>query len=455
MREEGGYMKNLIRGEKVKLSDYTSDNQLDVDIKITANFDIDITCFGLDTQKQLTDDRYMVFYNQLASPLHEIRLHSSGNGSGTFSIDLSKLPPSIQYLVFTATIDGDGTMGMIQSGAITIKSKGQPILNYVLNASDFNNEKAIVITEVYYKSLWRVAAVGQGFDGGLAALLTSFGGVVAEEQAQTTPQPNVGPVPVSTTNDKKILLEKKLEQEAPKLLDLSKKAKISLEKVGLQHHNAKVALCLDISGSMSSLYSSGKIQDFAERILALGTRFDDDGSIDIFLFGKNAHDAGELTISNFNGFVNRLIKQYPLEGSTFYAKALRTIRKHYFGSASHRKKPLAQDIPIYVMFITDGDTFDKEDTTKHIINSSYEPIFWQFMAIGESKKDAKKGFFKSLFQSDFTFLEELDNLPDRYIDNANFFSVKDPASISDNELYDLLMQEYPTWVKDAKTSGLI
>ncbi|MEH7481093.1 VWA domain-containing protein [Neobacillus drentensis] len=39
--------------------------------------------------------------------------------------------------------------------------------------------------------------------------------------------------------------------------------------------------------------------------------------------------------------------------------------------------------------------------------------------------------------------------------NADFFSVEDPQSISDNELYDLLMQEYPEWVKAATAKGLI
>ena len=61
---------------------------------------------------------------------------------------------------------------------------------------------------------------------------------------------------------------KKIEQEAPKLIDLVKKADISLVKANLTNHKAKVALCLDISGSMFSLYSSGKIQRLAEKVLA-------------------------------------------------------------------------------------------------------------------------------------------------------------------------------------------
>lgn len=450
-------MKTLVRGEKAKLLDFTTATHLEVEVTVTSNFEMDITCFGLNEEKKLRDDRYMIFYNQLQSPSNEIQLQAHRNGEGTFLLDLSKLPSSIQHLVFTATIDGNGTMGLISSGSFVIKVNSEPILTYSFNGSDFKNEKAIIMTEIYLKEVWRVSSVGRGFDGGLAALLKDFGGEVAEEQSQQ-PASHEASLPVAPSApviSKKILLEKKMEVQAPKILDLSKKAKVSLEKVGLQNHHAKVALCLDISGSMSGLYRSGKIQEFAERILALGTRFDDDGSIDIFLFGANGHEAGELTIDNFNGFVHQLIRRYPLEGSTYYGKVMKMIRQHYFGSASKRNQPISNEMPVYVMFVTDGATFDKQETTSHIQNSSYEPIFWQFMAIGKSNKGLKgRGFFRA-FQSDFTFLEELDNLSGRYLDNADFFSVEDPQHISDNELYDLLMKEYPEWVKAASAKGLI
>jgi stress response protein SCP2 len=457
-------MKELVRGEKVKLSDYTSHLKLQIEVNVQSPCEIDITCFGLDGEKKLSDDQYMIFYNQMQSPNKEIQLLSYGSGNGTYSIDLAKLSSPIQNLVFAATIDGNGTMSMIQNGSIVVSAEGKTILRYQFKPSDFQNEKAIIISEVYCKSLWRVASVGKGFDGGLAALLKHFGGEVAEEQSVHSPSSPVMPKQVQkqeiptyqSVNQKKILLEKKMEKKAPKLLDLSKKAKISLEKVGLQNHEAKVALCLDISGSMSSLYRSGKIQKFAERILALGTRFDDDGSIDIFLFGQRAHNAGELTIDNFNGFVNNLTRKYPLEGGTYYGKVMKEIRQYYFGSSINRQKPLVQDVPVYVMFVTDGATADESVTLGQIQSSSYEPIFWQFMAIGRSSKDIKKrGFFASIFQSDFSFLEKLDNLTGRFIDNANFFSVEDPQAIADNELYDLLMGEYPSWVQQASSKGLI
>ena len=438
-------MKTLVRGEKVKLSDYISTTSLSVEVEINAPFDIDFTCFGLDLNRQLKDDRYMVFYNQVKSPNGEVQLQQHAKKS-IFHIDLAKIPNHLPYLVFTATIDGPHTMNQIQGGSFVVKGNGQPILEYLLVPSDFQMQKAIIIGEIYNKSMWRVASIGQGFDGGLGALLTSFGGEVAKEE------PSHISTPTAPVNEKKILLEKKIQQEAPHLIDLSKKAQISLEKVGLQQHVAKVALCLDISGSMSKLYKTGKIQHFVERILALGTRFDDDGSIDIFLFGKNAHDAGELTISNNRHFIKDLLQQYKLESSTYYSKAITMIRKHYIGSSSHRKQPVPMDSPVYVMFVTDGDTFDREQTTKQIVNASYEPIFWQFMAIDENKD--KKGLFGST-RSSFKYLEELDSLDGRFMDNAGFFSVSDPADIPDQELYDLLMSEYPGWVKEAKIKGLI
>jgi vWA found in TerF C terminus len=253
----------------------------------------------------------------------------------------------------------------------------------------------------------------------------------------------------------------KLEKEAPKLIALAKQADLSLAKVNLSKHRAKVALCLDISGSMASLYSSGKIQRFAEKILALGCRFDDDGSIDIFLFGANAHHPGEMTLKNFQTFMGQIQRQHPLEGGTYYGKVMQDIRSFYFqeNKGGQLKSPVSSHQPIYVMFVTDGATMDRELSQKQLQWSSYEPIFWEFMAIGKSNKDVSKrgivGWFSKALVSDFSFLEELDNLRDRYLDNADFFSVEDPDAIADQDLYDLLMGEYPDWVKAAKNQGLL
>ena len=106
------------------------------------------------------------------------------------------------------------------------------------------------------------------------------------------------------------------------------------------------------------------------------------------------------------------------------------------------------------MFVTDGGTSDKSFTEKQVRASSYEPIFWQFMGIGKGRKSKAKSL-SSFADSDFPFLERLDELSGRLIDNANFFSVSAPDEYGDEELYDLMMGEYPDWLKLAKQKGLL
>ena len=242
----------------------------------------------------------------------------------------------------------------------------------------------------------------------------------------------------------------------PQLVSLVKQAGVSLQKVGLSEHRAKVCLCLDISGSMGRLYRDGLVQQFAERILALGCKFDDDGEIDVFLFGKNVHHPDPMALRNCTTYVSNAIDHHPLEGDTRYGRAMEAIRAFYFPDArgGERTRPLRAELPVYVMFVTDGGTSDQATTEKQLRWASNEPIFWQFMGIGKGRKSKSK-FLAAFADSDFPFLEKLDELGGRLIDNANYFSVSSPDEHSDGELYDLLMTEYPGWLKLARQNGLL
>ena len=190
------------RGQKSKLSDLTPSTLFDVGIRIAnpPGSTLDISCFGLDAAGKLSDDRYFVFYNQLSSPCGSINMRDgSGGYDKYFSVDLNKLPATIQKLVFAATIDGQGTMSQVPSGELAIMANGQKVLGFAFTGEVFGQERAVMIGEIYLKTIWRVAAVGQGFNGGLAALLKHFGGEVAEEQAPaaapTPPPPVAAPTP--------------------------------------------------------------------------------------------------------------------------------------------------------------------------------------------------------------------------------------------------------------------
>ncbi|WP_030850034.1 TerD family protein [Streptomyces sp. NRRL F-4474] len=174
------------RGHKAKVSDLTAGTDLYVGVQIAGpGLTFDISCFGLDANEQLSDDRYFVFFNQPKSPEESIQLLGAQSGdTESFRVTLDRVPPSIHKLSFTATIDGAGQMSQIGPGYIRIVAGGKEVVRYSFTGSEFSTERAVMLGDFYLKDVWRFAAVGQGFDGGLDALLKNFGGEVAEEQPQ-------------------------------------------------------------------------------------------------------------------------------------------------------------------------------------------------------------------------------------------------------------------------------
>lgn len=188
-------MTPLARGQKATLASLgvegpTQQVSLAVSLDLSGNPEIDVSCFGLDEQGRLSDERYFVFYNQPKSPCGAI---SSGGSSGparqVFTIDFSKLPATIKRLVFTATVDGAASMRQITQGAVKLSASGAAVAEFPLKGADYADEKALMLAELYWKDGWRIAATGQGFAAGLAGLLKHFGGEVAEEKTSPPPPP--------------------------------------------------------------------------------------------------------------------------------------------------------------------------------------------------------------------------------------------------------------------------
>jgi hypothetical protein len=97
-------------------------------------------------------------------------------------------------------------------------------------------------------------------------------------------------------------------------------------------------------------------------------------------------------------------------------------------------------LPAYVLFITDGSVSHEKDIKQLIIESSQMPIFWQFVGVGGSG---------------YGVLERLDTMSGRYVDNANFFALDDFRKVSNEELYDRLLTEFPQWLKEIRAKKII
>lgn len=228
------------------------------------------------------------------------------------------------------------------------------------------------------------------------------------------------------------------KEESLNLLNLRKDAvaTLCLKKRELTGLTARVAVVMDYSGSMENLYRRGNVQAILDRLLPLAMQFDDNGEMEVWLFDNNYRRIEPISLNNYYNYINNenILNKYSM-GGTKYAPVMQDVINKY-------TKEEPANIPTLVLFITDGDNFDsdKKTTDRLIQSSSNLPIFWQFVGIGKGP---------------FRYLEKLDDLDGRYIDNANFFSAKDLNQISDKELYDRLLNEYPSWIKEAKSKNIL
>ncbi|MFJ8694871.1 TerD family protein [Streptomyces roseolilacinus] len=172
------------RGHKARISDLTAGTDLYVGVQIAGpGLTFDISCFGLDADERLSDDRYFVFFNQPKSPEESVQLLGAQAGdTESFRVTLDRVPEAIHKLSFTATIDGAGQMSQVGPGYVRIVAGGEEVARYTFSGAEFSTERAVMLGDFYRKDGWRFAAVGQGFDGGLEALLKNFGGEVLEEE---------------------------------------------------------------------------------------------------------------------------------------------------------------------------------------------------------------------------------------------------------------------------------
>ncbi len=424
-------------GERKTLADLGLSERLEVRVECDLH-GTDFSAFGLQGGK-LADDRYMVFYNQPRSPEGAITLRPPGE----FTFELQALPPAVDEVYLTATHDES-----------PLSNAGR--LNVSFGAHTFDvkphlkAEKAVMLLRLYrHSGGWRLAAVAQGFNGGLAALVGHFGGEVAETANEPLPAASAPPVtsPVNLRKERQRVILEKAEREQPGLVSLIKTASISLEKRGLSEAQYRVKLILDISASMQREYQNGAVQKLAERALALAARLDDDGEVEVYLFGVKAHRKGALSLGNVSGFVNRMGVE--LEGGTHYNPVMTMLREDV------RREGF--DIPTLVLFITDGGTSNRDAVVRQMIEASREPIFWKFMGIDQAA--GKGGFLGGLMQraaaDSFGFLEKLDDLQGRMVDNADFFSVPASIDLPDNQLFDSLVNELDSWQRDARRAGIL
>ncbi|WP_339774792.1 TerD family protein [uncultured Thalassospira sp.] len=152
-----------------------------------AEFDLDASAFLLTEAGKTRSDADFIFYNQMNSACGSVS-HTGDNRSGegdgddeAIKVNLGMVPADVQTIAITVTIHDfearKQSFGQVSNAFIRIVNDvtGSEVVRYDLT-EDYSTETAMVFGELYrHNGEWKFRAVGQGYNGGLAALSKQYG----------------------------------------------------------------------------------------------------------------------------------------------------------------------------------------------------------------------------------------------------------------------------------------
>ncbi|SOC26551.1 TerD family protein [Thalassospira xiamenensis] len=154
---------------------------------VQVQADLDASVFLLSGSGKCRTEDDFVFYGNLTNKSRTVVHHGdnrTGAGDGDdekIDIKLTQIDPAIERLPIVVSIHDqhgtDLTFGQVRNAFIRLvdKNTDTEIARFDLT-SDGLHETAMIFGELYRRDGdWRFKAVGQGINGGLAALVVSYG----------------------------------------------------------------------------------------------------------------------------------------------------------------------------------------------------------------------------------------------------------------------------------------
>ncbi|MGK9271507.1 TerD family protein [Williamsia muralis] len=169
----------LVKGQNGPLSAPTVEITVDL---ATAG---DLSALLVTDSGKVRTDADFVFFNQPSGPGVTLQ---PGTGVGTLLISLAAVPADISQVRAVITLE-NGTFGAVAPPVARVSAGGQSLYEYRIDG--LSSESIVIALEVYRRGGdWKVRAVGQGYAGGFAALVTDHG--VSVDDA---PSPAAAPPP--------------------------------------------------------------------------------------------------------------------------------------------------------------------------------------------------------------------------------------------------------------------
>ena len=189
---------SLSKGSNVSLSKNSTSLKkilvgLGWDARVTTgtDYDLDVSAFLLGESGKIKKDEDFIFYNNLLSQCGSVQHNGdnrTGDGDGddeSITIDLEKVPKSINRIVVSVTIDDAESrrqnFGQVCDAFMRIVNlqNDLEIASFDLT-EDYSTETAMIFGEIYrHNDEWKFKAVGQGFEGGLEIMCKQFGVKIA------------------------------------------------------------------------------------------------------------------------------------------------------------------------------------------------------------------------------------------------------------------------------------
>lgn len=170
-----------------------STDGLVISVQLTAP--ADLSALLVTERGKVRTDADFVFYNQPIGPGVNLVPGAAGQAA-SLSITLSALPADIDQIRAVITLDDANTSfgAFAPPTAIVSDANGNRLYEYRIDGLD--RESIVIALEVYRRQgAWKVRAVGQGYAGGFAALVTDHGVNVDGPSPQQTQQTQQAPPP--------------------------------------------------------------------------------------------------------------------------------------------------------------------------------------------------------------------------------------------------------------------
>jgi uncharacterized protein YegL len=257
-------------------------------------------------------------------------------------------------------------------------------------------------------------------------------------------------------------------------------ARSEVMRVGLENHEARVCLILDVSYSMQNpnefftnenhpngMPKGNKVQRLINKALSLALLFDDNQQVELIAFAGEAYQPIVINKDNFS----QATKLVTLQQGTNYAAAVQATRNLYFSNSDTLNSPqMCNQPPVFAIFITDGEpNRQATEALNQFISASHQAIFFKFLGLKGKQEDTEFKYIQSL--DDYKVEPEVKkhsssfftccaspapktkkSSGDRFfVDNCDLVTLDDP----DHLTMEKLIKEYRLWLIEAHQKKLL